>query len=1062
MGFASAEEFTVRVLGPDGSSAVGVGFVIGDGRIITCAHVVNAALDRGRENRTDPDPALLVTIDFPLLNVGKFTAPATRECKIAVWHPPPSGDDPGLDIAGLVLVNGALPGKAGPARVLDPTDVRNTPVQVFGYPVIPKDPRPDGVWARLRLMGGVGSGRVQLDDEGDAAYRAEPGFSGSPVVGKDAQGDVVVGVFALASKSKQARDSYAIPASAVLEVWPEALSPVTASGTRWWGTGYGAPSSYAIGRDPQGFLPPQAPPPATKPLHELPSAPPALVGRADEANRLIEWLDSGAGSRLINIYGISGSGKTALALHVAHEKAGEHPDCQLYFNLNAADPSLASTEELLGQKLRSLGLSPSEVPSGLQARAEEYRSCLWGRRPLVVIENAITAEQVRPLLPSTHDAIVIITSWTRISKIPGLKVLRLQPLDDDAAAGMLALAADRQVADAERKTVRQIARFLGNLPLALQVAGGVLQEEEHWTWQILYDRLRAEAATPGTRPVVLGSDEVQASFALAYGRLDPATALGYRLLGLAPTARMSQGLVQALISEHPAAAEAIIDQLVKHQLLQPESAPVDPPHAEARMFRMHDLIWRLARTRTEEEDSKETRDAATRRMTHWSLTQLTTRYLDQLTSSLVTLPSVVDERRHMSLSDTYIDSTVTGADGHALPSDTLSGLFPERCHRLLLMAPGGTGKTTMAGHLCLRAADSARGAGASHSAPIPVILLIRDITPGTEDITLESLVIRTLRYRYETELTPDALAEVLRNGRLFVIADGLDEVMPDLRQRAMTSISEFAGRHPLVPVLVTTRPFAAAQQMFPTFTVATIAPWTPRQAVAYLDRLVRAGGRAPGDLQALTRRLKGLSDLGLVGTPLGIQMLLGLYVRSGGLIPDTFTTLVEGILQLLIGSRSRDVERGITWQGGPSDLRDGLEHVAFAMQSNADNRITIAERELKSVLDTAQRGYSRLHSVTSERYGVMVEMPDNEDGQRLFAFTHTAFREHLAASRLVRMDLIAVDAVMRANHADPSWQAVFVAAFELAGRNWLDPGPFSSDPFPREAMRSWAQYFGVL
>jgi RecA/RadA recombinase len=1063
MGFASAEGFTVRVLRCGGSGAAGIGFMIGDGRIVTCAHVVNVALGREKEDRTDPDPASLITIDFPLVNVGKFTVPEMRKCKIAVWQPPSSGGDPGLDIAGLELINGVLPGKAGLARVFDPTDIRNTPVQVFGYPVIPKDPRPDGVWARLRLVGGVGSGRVQLDDEGDAAYRAEPGFSGSPVVARDAVGDLVVGVFAMASKSKQSKDSYAIAASAVLEVWPEALSPVTASGPTWWATGYGAPTSYAAGRAPYGILPPQVPPLATKPVHELPSAPPALVGRADESNRLMEWLGSGTGNRLVNIYGISGSGKTALALHVAHEKAGQHPDCQLYFNVRASDQSPVSAEELLDQKLRSLGVPPSEVPSGLQARAEEYRSRLWGRRPLVVIENATTAEQVRPLLPNMRDATVIITSWTRITKIPGLKSFRLQPLDDDSAADLLALAADRPVGAAERKIVRQIARFLGNLPLALQVAGGVLQEEEHWTWQMLYDRLRAEAATPGARPVVLGSGEVQASFELAYGRLDRATALGYRLLGLAPAARMSQGLVQALISEYPAASEGIIDQLVKHQLLQPESAPDDPLPAEARVFRMHDLLWRLARTRIEEEDSQETRDAAVRRMTQWSLIQLSTRYLDHLKSSLVTLPSVVDHRKHMSLPDTYIDSTVTSADSrHTIPADTLSGLFPDRCHHLLLMAPGGTGKTTMAGHLCLRAAASNRGAGASRNAAIPVILLIRDITPGTEDISLESLIIRTLRYRYETDVTPDALSVTLKNGSLFVIADGLDEVMPDLRQRATTSINEFADRYPLVPVLVTTRPFAAAQQVFPTFTVATIAPWTPRQAKAYLDKLTHASEREPGNLHALTRRLAGRHGLGLVGTPLGIQMLLGFYWQSGGLIPDTFTALVEGILQLLLGSR--EVARGITWQGDPGDVRDGLERVAFAMQSNPDNRITVTEQEIKSILEISQSGdrYSRLHYVTSDRYGVMAEIRTSEDGQRLYAFTHTAFREHLAASRLVRMHLNEVDSVMRENHADPSWQAVFVVAFELAGRTWLNPGASSREPSPREAMRSWAQYFGVL
>jgi hypothetical protein len=328
------------------------------------------------------------------------------------------------------------------------------------------------------------------------------------------------------------------------------------------------------------------------------------------------------------------------------------------------------------------------------------------------------------------------------------------------------------------------------------------------------------------------------------------------------------------------------------------------------------------------------------------------------------------------------------------------------------------------------------------------MVLIRDIQAGTEDISIESLILRTLRYRYESDVTPNALRVALEDAMVFVIVDGLDEVMPDLRRRVTTSINEFAARYSQVPVLVTTRPYATAQQAFPAFTVATVAPWTPRQARTYLNRITH--GR---DLGNLPTRLAQQRDLGIIGTPLGLQMLAGLYLRQGT-IPATFTFLVEGILQLLIGER--ETSRGVTWQGNPDEVRKALEHIAFAMQSNPDNRTTVTRQEIRWILDSSRTGdddlASRDHLVTSDRLGVMAEI-----GTGVFAFVHTAFREHLAASRVARMSLPDAVTVMLAHFQDPSWDAIFPIAFELA--RWPAPTACAAadDPALRDAIRSWAQ-----
>jgi hypothetical protein len=213
------EGFTVRVLRAGTALPAGVGFIAVGGRLVTCAHVVNVALGRDMREPVKPGPDALMAVDFPLLG-GDDTVP--RYFRVVAWHPPPQAGTSGGDVAGLELAEGRLPTGASPARLLDPAVARDARVAVFGYPQGKQQPRPDGVWAVLRMIGGIGGGAVQLDAAGDAAFRAQPGFSGSPVVIADATGDAVIGIFSAAGAGGQARDSYAIPVPAIVQAWPQA------------------------------------------------------------------------------------------------------------------------------------------------------------------------------------------------------------------------------------------------------------------------------------------------------------------------------------------------------------------------------------------------------------------------------------------------------------------------------------------------------------------------------------------------------------------------------------------------------------------------------------------------------------------------------------------------------------------------------------------------------------------------------------------------------------------------------------------------------------------------
>ena len=140
--------------------------------------------------------------------------------------------------------------------------------------------------------------------------------------------------------------------------------------------------------------------------HQLPAAICGFAGRSVELQKLTALLDdmTSAGTMVISaVDGMPGIGKTALAVHWAHQIVDRFPDGQLYINLRGFDPSgspVPASEAIRGF-LDAFGIHPRQIPRSLDAQAGLYRSLLAGRRVLVVLDNARDVEQVRPLLPGS-------------------------------------------------------------------------------------------------------------------------------------------------------------------------------------------------------------------------------------------------------------------------------------------------------------------------------------------------------------------------------------------------------------------------------------------------------------------------------------------------------------------------------------------------------------------------------------------------------------------------------------------------------------------------------------
>ena len=177
------------------------------------------------------------------------------------------------------------------------------------------------------------------------------------------------------------------------------------------------------------------------------------------------------------LMGTAGVGKTALAVHWAHQVASRYPDGQLYLNLRGFDPggTAMSTAEAIRALLDAFEVPPERIPAGLHAQTALYRSLIAGRRMLVLLDNALDTEQVRPLLPGTPGCLAIVTSRHRLIGLiaaEGAHPLTLDVLSDadslEFLTGRLGAAAGLRRAGGRRADRAAVRRS----PAGAQPRGG--------------------------------------------------------------------------------------------------------------------------------------------------------------------------------------------------------------------------------------------------------------------------------------------------------------------------------------------------------------------------------------------------------------------------------------------------------------------------------------------------------------------------------------------------------------------------------------------------------------
>ncbi|MEU9087362.1 BTAD domain-containing putative transcriptional regulator [Streptomyces sp. NPDC048357] len=308
------------------------------------------------------------------------------------------------------------------------------------------------------------------------------------------------------------------------------------------------------------------------------------------------------------VSGTGGVGKSALAVEAAHRTAGAYPDGHLYADLSGATAP-ATPEEVLARFLRALG---RPVPDGLHERVDLYRTTLAGRRMLLVLDDAGSEAQVRPLLPGAASCAVLVTSRSRLPALTGAHRIELDVLGPAEAVALLAGVAGAERVAAEPAAAQRIARLCGHLPLALRTAGARLATRRHWTLRTMVERLSDEHRR--LDELAVGDIAVRASVALSYEALDDQARRAFRLLGALGVPDFAPWLVTALLDTDPRTADDTVERLTDAHLLSVASGG----HGAGLRYRLHDLHRVYAAERAAAEDAPQLlRDAATRALGSW-------------------------------------------------------------------------------------------------------------------------------------------------------------------------------------------------------------------------------------------------------------------------------------------------------------------------------------------------------------------------------------------------------------------------------------------------------------
>ncbi|MBW4722176.1 AfsR/SARP family transcriptional regulator [Saccharothrix obliqua] len=349
-------------------------------------------------------------------------------------------------------------------------------------------------------------------------------------------------------------------------------------------------------------------PPATP--RQLPAAPGMFTGRHAELAQLDHAPTTTASTVLISaIGGAGGIGKTWLALAWAHRNLHRFPDGQLFVDLHGFSPTGRPIDpaDALRGFLTALGAAPDGLPPDRDGLAARYRSLVAGRRMLVVLDNAATAEQVAPLLPGSPTCTVLVTGRTTLPSLidrHGARHLSLDVLTPAEARALLAARLGEARIDAESAVTDELLGLCGRHPLALTITARHAATRPH----VPLAEIAAELRESGLDMLDHDTDptaSLPAVLSWSLRWLTDRQRTVFALLGIAPGPDIDLPAATALTGEPEVDTRKALRALEDHFLLD--------RHAHGR-YAMHDLVRAYAATTAHDHLTEPVRRAALERV----------------------------------------------------------------------------------------------------------------------------------------------------------------------------------------------------------------------------------------------------------------------------------------------------------------------------------------------------------------------------------------------------------------------------------------------------------------
>lgn len=383
---------------------------------------------------------------------------------------------------------------------------------------------------------------------------------------------------------------------------------------------------------------------AVEPPHQLPRNSANFAGRADLLAKLDALLEATGDEhgQVVALHGMPGIGKSTLAIHWANRRMDRFPDGQLFLDLQGFGPGTPmAPDDALGMLLTAMGRPTTRESTTGEERQAELRKVLRGRRVLLVLDNALDSNQVRPLLAAVPNCFTVVTSRTRpwgLTIRDNVKVIAVPPLPSAESVELLCKEIGDARGEEDPAALRDLASRSDGLPLGLRIIAQHIAHRPQTALADLVDEFKDQEGLG-----ILGSSDdsddetatLPVAFSWSYLALPPDTARAFRLLGLHPTTEFSISAVCALLRQDEPAVDRHLRTLTKVNLLQ---------HGSARRYRLHDLLHGYAVDLVDHENPPEERDSARRQLLDWYLGSASSAaaLLDPQHSPVPPLPDVSD------------------------------------------------------------------------------------------------------------------------------------------------------------------------------------------------------------------------------------------------------------------------------------------------------------------------------------------------------------------------------------------------------------------------------------